>query len=160
MLKPNLLALAVASVLASGAVYAADADSGTAEYLQKSAPAQPDGTSDAADQTTTPGGDQPAAKPTDDSTVNLNEIKVTGSDRTLVAIQRMVPDHAREIDGSYGWTVRITPLLDGVELTVTVNNPTEVQKIRALGFIGIMVQGSHHQIHHFAMAKGEPVHMH
>jgi len=78
MLKPNLLALAVASVLASGAVYAADTDSGAAGYLQKSAPAQPDGTSNAADQATTPGGDQPAAKATDDSTVNLGEIKVTG----------------------------------------------------------------------------------
>jgi len=35
-----------------------------------------------------------------------------------------------------------------------------VQKIRALGFMGIMVQGSHHQMHHLAIAKGEPMHMH
>jgi iron complex outermembrane recepter protein len=77
MLKPNLLALAVASVLVSGAVYAADADSNATGYPQKSAPAQPDGTG-GADQTTTPGSDQTEAKPTDDSTVNLGEIKVTG----------------------------------------------------------------------------------
>ena len=87
-------------------------------------------------------------------------IKVTGSDRTLEAIQRMVPEHARDIDGMNGWTVRTTALPNGVELTVTTSNPADVQKIRALGFMGIMVQGGHHQMHHLAMAKGEPMHMH
>ena len=86
-------------------------------------------------------------------------INVTGSGRTLAAIERMVPDHARDIDGLHGWTVRTTPLPNGVELTVTASNPAEVQKIRALGFMGIMVLGSHHQMHHLAMAKGEPMHM-
>ena len=87
-------------------------------------------------------------------------IKVIGSDRTLEAIQRMVPEHARDIDGMYGWTVRTTALPNGVELTVTASNPADVQKIRALGFMGIMVQGGHHQMHHLAMAKGEMMHMH
>jgi predicted RNA binding protein YcfA (HicA-like mRNA interferase family) len=87
-------------------------------------------------------------------------IKVTGSDRTLAAVQRMVPEHARDIDGMYGWTVRTTTLPNGVELTTTASNPVDVQKIRALGFMGIMVQGSHHQMHHLAMVKGEPMHMH
>ena len=87
-------------------------------------------------------------------------IKVTGSDQTVEAIQRMVPEHARDIDGMHGWTVRTTPLPHGVELTVTTSNPADAQKIRALGFMGIMVQGGHHQMHHLAMAKGEPLHMH
>ena len=84
-------------------------------------------------------------------------IEISGSGRTLEAIQRMVPDHAREIDGINGWTVRTTSMPDGVVLIVVSTNPTEVQKIRALGFMG---QGSHHQPHHLAMAKGEPMHMH
>ncbi len=87
-------------------------------------------------------------------------IKAAGSDRTLEAIQRMMPEHAREIDGMYGWTVRTTELTNGVELTVTASNPADVQKIRALGFMGIMVQGCHHQVHHLAMSKGEPMHSH
>jgi len=91
---------------------------------------------------------------------NGMRIKVTGTDRTLAAIQRMVPAHAREIDGIHGWTVRTAELPDGVELTVTAKDPAEVQKIRALGFMGIMVQGNHHQMHHLAMAKGEPLHAH
>ncbi len=86
-------------------------------------------------------------------------IKVTGSDRTLEAIQRMVPEHARDIDGMHGWTVRTTAIQNGVELTVTASNAADVQKMRALGFMGIMVQGNH-QIHHLAMAKGEMTHMH
>ena len=95
-----------------------------------------------------------------ESIENGLRIKVTGSDRTLAAIPRMVPDHALEIDGLQGWTVRTAPLSDGVELTVTASDGAEVQKLRALGFMGIMVQGSHHQMHHLAMAKGEFTHMH
>jgi hypothetical protein len=87
-------------------------------------------------------------------------IKVTGSDRTLEAIQRMVSAHARDIDGMNGWTVRTTALPNGVELTVTSGSSADVQKIRALGFMGIMVQGGHHQMHHLAMAKGELLHTH
>ena len=41
-------------------------------------------------------------------------LRVTGSGRTLAAIQRMVPDHAHEIDGLHGWTVRTAALPDGV----------------------------------------------
>ena len=87
-------------------------------------------------------------------------IKVIGTDRTLEAIQRMVPEHARDIDGMNGWTVRTTALPNGVELTVTASNSADVQKIRALGFLGIMVQGGHHQMHHLEMAKGDMMHTH
>ena len=85
---------------------------------------------------------------------------VTGTGRTLEAIQRMIPDHAREIDGTNGWTVRAAPNADSVVLTVTAANAAEAVKIRALGFMGIMAQGGHHQRHHLAMAKGEMAHRH
>jgi hypothetical protein len=86
------------------------------------------------------------------------EITVTGSGRTLAAIQRMVPAHASEIDGLNGWSAKTDMLVDGVRLTVTSNNPKEAQHIRGLGFSGILVSGSHHQPHHLAMAKGEFAH--
>ena len=88
------------------------------------------------------------------------EIAVTGSGRTLGAIQRMVPAHAREIDGLHGWSVTAAPLPNGELLTVTATDPKEVQHIRGLGFIGILVSGHHHQPHHLAMAKGAFVHAH
>jgi hypothetical protein len=85
-------------------------------------------------------------------------ILVTGSGRTLEAIQRVVPAHAQDINGIYGWSVQAKAVPDGEELTVTGNGPTDEQKIRALGFMGIMVLGTH-QMHHLAMAKGEMMHM-
>jgi hypothetical protein len=44
---------------------------------------------------------------------------------------------------------------NGVKLTVTTSDPKELTKLKALGFMGIMVQGGHHQPHHLMMAKGE-----
>lgn len=88
------------------------------------------------------------------------EIAVTGSGRTLAAIQRMVTAHAREIDGLNGWSARVQALSNGVQLTVTAADAKEMQHIRGLGFIGLLVSGSHHQPHHLAMAKGEFVHGH
>jgi hypothetical protein len=87
-------------------------------------------------------------------------IAVTGAERTRAAIQRMVPAHAREIDGHDGWRATTEPLPDGVRLTVTASDPKETAHIRGLGFIGILVRGAHHQPHHLAMAKGERGHAH
>lgn len=85
-------------------------------------------------------------------------IRVTGTGRTRDAIRRMVPAHARTIDGQYGWSVTTAPEADGVVLTVTSADPAEVARIRGLGFMGIMVRGAHHQRHHLAMARGAMPH--
>jgi len=82
-------------------------------------------------------------------------IDVTGQGRTLLAIQRMVPAQAHEIDGMNGWKTRVESRADGVVLTVTAADPKQATKIRALGFIGIMAEGTHHQLHHLAMARGD-----
>jgi hypothetical protein len=83
------------------------------------------------------------------------EVAVTGEGRTLAAIRRMVPAHAREIDGQHGWRVRAGELPNGIMLTVTSADPRQTSVIRGLGFIGVMAIGSHHQAHHLAMARGE-----
>jgi hypothetical protein len=83
------------------------------------------------------------------------EIAVTGSGRTLVAIQRMVPAWAQTMNGHQGWSTKAASLPNGELLTVTATDPKEVQHIRGLGFIGLLASGSHHQMHHLAMAKGE-----
>jgi hypothetical protein len=88
------------------------------------------------------------------------EIAVTGEERTLDAIRRMVPAHARELVKA-GWSATTEELPNGVKFTVTSADPQQVPKIKGLGFMGIMVQGGHHQLHHLAMAKGEfGVHQH
>jgi hypothetical protein len=82
-------------------------------------------------------------------------VAVTGSGRTLAAIQRMIPAHAAALNGLNGWSATAAPAADGALLTVTASDPKEVRHIRGLGFIGLMVSGAHHQPHHLAMAKGE-----
>ena len=88
------------------------------------------------------------------------EVTVTGTGRTVEAIQRMVSAQAHQVDQTHlnGWSAKTEPLPNGVLLTVTSSDPQQVQHIRGLGFIGFMASGSHHQAHHLAMAKGEFVH--
>ncbi len=88
------------------------------------------------------------------------QIAVTGNGRTLAAIQRMVPAWAAMANGLNGWSAKAIPLPNGEMLTVTATTPKEVQHLRGLGFIGLLVSGSWHQPHHLAMAKGDLAHLH
>lgn len=86
------------------------------------------------------------------------EIAVTGEGRTLAAIKRMVPAHMREL-AAHGWNAKSEDLPNGVKLTVIASDAVPLVKLKALGFMGLMVQGGHHQPHHLMMAKGEfPMH--
>jgi NAD(P)H-dependent flavin oxidoreductase YrpB (nitropropane dioxygenase family) len=85
------------------------------------------------------------------------EITITGEGRTLAAIERMVPAHTREL-ATLGWNASTQDLPNGVKLVVTASDPQHAVKLKALGFLGIMVQGAHHQPHHLMMAKGEFAH--
>jgi hypothetical protein len=85
------------------------------------------------------------------------EIVLTGEGRTVGAIKRMVPAHAHEL-AALGWNATTEDLPSGVKFVVTSGDPIQAVKIRALGFMGIMVQGAHHQLHHLMMARGEFTH--
>jgi hypothetical protein len=82
------------------------------------------------------------------------EITVTGEGRTLEAIKRMIPAHVSELD-RLGWNAKTEGLPNGIKLIVNSTVPKQAVKLKALGFMGIMVEGGHHQAHHLAMAKGE-----
>jgi hypothetical protein len=87
------------------------------------------------------------------------QIAVTGNGRTLVAIQRMIPEWTKMANGYDGWSAKASQLPNGELMTVTATSPKEVQHIRGLGFIGLVASGSWHQPHHLMMAKGEmPLH--
>ncbi len=87
-------------------------------------------------------------------------IVITGVDRTLEAIQRMVPSHAKELDLMPIWSVASETQETGAKLIVTSGDPDVQAKIRGLGFFGLMATGSHHQEHHLAIARGKAVHQH
>jgi hypothetical protein len=86
------------------------------------------------------------------------EITVTGEGRTLEAIKRMVPAHVNELH-EIGWGAKSEDLPNGVRLTVLASEAQPLTKLKALGFMGIMVQGGHHQPHHLMIAMGQfPMH--
>jgi hypothetical protein len=85
------------------------------------------------------------------------EFTVTGEGRTLEAIKRMVPAHVKELH-EIGWNAKTDELPNGVKLTVMASDAKPLTRLKALGFMGIMVQGGHHQPHHLMMAKGQLVH--
>jgi hypothetical protein len=82
--------------------------------------------------------------------------RVSGSGRTREAIKRMVPTHANQLQSELDWSTETELVRSGVILTVTSDDPAQVAKIRALGFMGFMVQGNHHAAHHLMIAGGQP----
>ncbi|QYX58050.1 hypothetical protein K1T73_06675 [Roseovarius sp. SCSIO 43702] len=73
------------------------------------------------------------------------------------SIRAMVTAHVATMDGVEGWTMRAEDIPGGAALTVTGEDPN---RIRALGFIGMMTVGMHHQTHHLALATGQNPHAH
>jgi hypothetical protein len=55
-----------------------------------------------------------------------------------------------------GFAAENTPA--GASLTVTPPDAAQRAKLKALGFIGIMTLGMHHQAHHLMIASGHSPH--
>ena len=82
---------------------------------------------------------------------------VSGAGPVKDSIQRMVMAHAATMDGVENWTFAATPMEAGAILTVTTPS-ADAEKLRALGFIGVMTRGMHHQDHHLMIARGHHPH--
>ncbi|MBD1545792.1 hypothetical protein [Roseibium aggregatum] len=83
---------------------------------------------------------------------------VTGSGEVKESIRRMVKAHAATMNGVAGFSYTAEDSVDGAVLTVTVADPADLTKLHALGFIGVMTLGAHHQAHHLAIAEGMSPH--
>jgi hypothetical protein len=87
--------------------------------------------------------------------------RVTGSAAARDAAGRMVPAHARMMGhAATGWSWTARQEGEAVVLEVTGDGPGAEQRIRGLGFFGLMASGDHHRVHHLAIARGEDVHAH
>ena len=82
---------------------------------------------------------------------------VTGTGSVIGSIQRMVTAHAATMNGYTGWQFKASNVDGGAALDVRVPE-RDVPKLKALGFIGVMTRGMHHQEHHLMIAKGEHPH--
>jgi hypothetical protein len=74
------------------------------------------------------------------------------------SIQHMVASHTAMTDGDGGRHEVSAPTAEGATMTVTGRGDTAAAEIRALGFFGLLTGGTHHQLHHLMMAKGEMHH--
>ncbi|MCB1489198.1 MAG: hypothetical protein KDJ88_17295 [Bauldia sp.] len=79
----------------------------------------------------------------------------TSDDPVVTAsIRRMTFAHVATMNGVEGWTLEAEEIPGGAALIAT----GDAAKIRALGYIGLMTVGAHHQAHHLALARGMQPH--
>lgn len=74
------------------------------------------------------------------------------------AVRRSLRAHGPVLEKEEGWEVTVTDRGKRTVLRVTSSSPAEVEKIRALGYIGLMATGAHHQRHHWMIATGRSPH--
>ncbi len=82
---------------------------------------------------------------------------VTGEGPVRDSIRRMTTAHAATMNGVDGWKFEAAEIEGGASLTV--HPPAkDVDKLRGLGFFGVLTLGMHHQEHHLMIARGENPH--
>jgi len=79
--------------------------------------------------------------------------EVTGEGPVRQSIRRMVLAHAATMNGVDGWTFEAKEIEGGASLDVHAP-PEDADKVKGLGFFGIMTLGMHHQAHHLMIARG------
>lgn len=82
---------------------------------------------------------------------------VSGDGAVRDSIRRMTIAHAATMNGVGGWTFKASESAEGATLTVLVP-PADADKLRALGFIGVLTHGMHHQEHHMMIARSADPH--
>jgi hypothetical protein len=83
---------------------------------------------------------------------------VSGEGPLVASIQRMVIAHVKAMNGIDGWKFAAAETAKGVTIKVTPPNVASMTKLQALGFIGMLTRGMHHQEHHWMIATGKQPH--
>ncbi len=81
------------------------------------------------------------------------QFTVNGAGPVTASIQRMTSGHAMTMQGGDGWQFATVNTVSGVIMTVAAPGK-DAAKLKALGFIGVMTSGMHHQMHHLMIARG------
>lgn len=74
------------------------------------------------------------------------------------SLDRVLRAHPTPLKHETGWTMAVTRGDGYRDLRITTSEAAEVAKVRALGYIGILAHGGHHQQHHWMIATGQPPH--
>jgi|DEB0MinimDraft_6_1074348.scaffolds.fasta_scaffold55226_1 hypothetical protein len=84
---------------------------------------------------------------------------VTGEGAADRAVRNMIPAHSQFLKNVRpAWEISVSGEGASYEVVVTSSDPSEAQKIKALGFAGFMFQDDHHASHHLGIAVGDQVH--
>ncbi len=83
------------------------------------------------------------------------EIKVQPeTQRAANSLKKVFKMHPAMLKKEKGWDMTTKEEDDKWIIIVTTPKANEVEKIRALGYIGILAEGAHHQLHHWMIATG------
>jgi hypothetical protein len=82
---------------------------------------------------------------------------VTGEGPVRDSVRRMVAAHAATMNGVDGWAFEAAQIDGGASLTVRPP-AKDADKLRGLGFFGVLTLGMHHQAHHLMIARGQSPH--
>lgn len=75
-----------------------------------------------------------------------------------MSLNRVLDAHPHMLQQETGWTMAVDEEEDAYVLRVTTDDPAEVDKIRGLGYMGLLAYGDHHQRHHWHLVQGGDPH--
>lgn len=82
----------------------------------------------------------------------------SGEGKVRDSIRRMLRAHAATMNGTDGLKFVAANTPEGAEPIFTPAEPAQLVKLKALGLIGLLTLGMHHQMHHLMIARGAAPH--
>jgi len=84
---------------------------------------------------------------------------ITSEDPVVAAgIERMVTSHWHSVADTATEQIEVATIDSGVMLSLTTTSSQQLDRLKALGFIGWLTSNMHHQAHHLALAMGQNPH--
>lgn len=85
-------------------------------------------------------------------------IVIPTHNRAIRSLSNVLKNHPVMMEAETGWKMKVERVNDLFVIKVTTKKLEEVDKIRGLGYIGVMAYGNHHQPHHKGMVLGNNPH--
>jgi carbohydrate-selective porin OprB len=76
------------------------------------------------------------------------------------SLGRVLDAHPHMLRQETGWSMAVEETDGAYVLRTTTDDPADTAKIRALGYMGLLAYGQHHQRHHWHLVKGKHPHSH
>lgn len=76
------------------------------------------------------------------------------SPRAETALKHVLQAHPPMLRMEKGWDMKVSRDGENYVIEATSPNPGDAEKIRGLGYIGLLAEGAHHTVHHWMIARG------